>query len=487
MNTQSASKQSITPKSQDLSGWYNEVILAAQLADYAPVKGCMVIRPYGYAIWEFVQEYLGGLIKKGGVQNAYFPLFIPESYLRKEKQHVEGFSPELAVVTIGGGEELKEKLVVRPTSETMMYAMYAKWVKSHRDLPLLINQWNNVVRWEKRTYMFLRTTEFLWQEGHTVHKDEEGAVEFALKALDWYRVTYENLYALPGIIGTKSEQERFAGAKKTWTIELLMPDGKALQACTSHNLGDNFSKAFDIQYQDSDGSNKYAWQTSWGFSTRSIGGLIMSHGDDKGLVLPPGLAPIQAVIVPIIKNQEAGSKNHGEYVDTLYRALKNAGIRVHLDDREGYSPGRKFNEWELKGVPIRIEVGQREVEEGVVTIARRDSGAKLKVLPLSGTKLKTEVDSILRDIQKNLFKKAKKFLEDNTHTVDSYDEFKEIMKTKKGFIKAMWCENAACEKKIKEETKASTRVLPLNAKEEKGVCIYCGKEAHHRWYFGQSY
>ena len=484
MNTPSKSKQSLTPKSQDLSGWYNEVILSAQLADYTPVKGCMVIRPYGYAIWEGIQSYLDKQFKLLGVQNAYFPLFIPESLLQKEKDHLEGFSPELAVVTIGGGEELKERLVVRPTSETIAYVMYAKWIQSHRDLPLLLNFWNSVVRWEKRTYLFMRTTEFLWQEGHTVHETFEDADTFARTILALYKKFDEEILGIPVVIGRKSTTEKFAGANITYTLEALMPDGKALQLGTSHNLGDNFSRAFDIKFQDKEGKLQYAWQTSWAETTRVIGGLIMTQGDDKGLIMPPFIAPYQVVLLPIRKNKEEASQAHKDYVDSIFKELTDAGIRVHIDDRDGYSPGWKFNEWELKGVPVRIEIGQREVEEDVVTVARRDNGTKIKV---QSSKIKTEVDSLLKDIHTTLFSKAKTFLEENTHTVDSYDEFKEIMKTKRGFLKALWCENAECEKKIKEETKASTRVLPVDAKEEKGVCILCGKAATHRWYFGQSY
>ncbi len=502
-------KRTLTPKSEDFSGWYTDVILQAKLADYAPVKGCMVIRPYGYAIWERIQREFDTMIKAGGVENAYFPLFIPESFLKKEKEHVEGFSPELAVVTIGGGEELKEKLIVRPTSETVMYAMYAKWIKSHRDLPLLINQWNNVVRWEKRTYLFLRTTEFLWQEGHTAHATEKEAVDFAHQVLNWYKTLYEDFYAMPGIVGVKSNAEKFAGAKTTWTIEFLMPDGKVLQGSTSHNLGQNFSKVFDIQFQDEKGENQFVWQTSWGLSTRSIGGLIMMHGDDQGLVLPPKLAPIQVVIVPIKMKQDVGIRKQGEYVEKIKRELETAGIRVKVDDREGQSPGWKFNEWELKGVPIRIEVGEREMAEEMVTIVRRDTGEKVKSQSFDSaqdkkSKVKSIIENILEEIQNNLLSRAKEFLKANTHDVGDYETFKEIMKTKRGFIRAYWCEDPACEAKIKEETKASTRVLPLEEGPTSpllrqsygasatrlrgaGKCIYCRKEAKNKWYFGQAY
>ena len=489
----------ITPKSKDFSAWYNEVVLKAELADYAPVKGCMVIRPNGYAIWEAIQQYLDQKFKALGVQNAYFPLFIPESFLKKEKEHVEGFSPQLAVVTIGGGEELKEKLIVRPTSETIMYDMYAKWIKSHRDLPLLLNIWNNVVRWEKRTYLFLRTTEFLWQEGHTAHATFEDADTFAHTILSLYKTFDESVLAIPVVVGKKSQSEKFAGAHTTYTLEALMPDGKALQLGTSHNLGDNFAKAFNIRFQDEKGELKFAWQTSWAETTRVIGALIMVHGDDQGLVLPPKLAPVQVVIVPIKRQQATGSPStplragkqpasrqggQGEYVKKIFQELESARIRVKVDDREEYSPGWKFNEWELKGVPIRLEIGEKEIAEDSITVVRRDTGEKFKI---QSSEFRIKIEKLLEEIQKNLFERARKFLEENTHTVDSYDDFKQIMKTKRGFIRAFWCKDAGCETKIKAETKASTRVLPLDAKEEKGKCIYCGKEARHLWYFAQAY
>lgn len=482
-------KKELKKKSDNISDWYTDVVQKAELADYGPVKGTMVIRPYGYAIWENVQKIMDAMFKTDGVQNAYFPLFIPYSLMQKEKEHVEGFSPELALVTHAGGEELKEPLAVRPTSETIMYEMYAKWIHSWRDLPMKINQWNNVVRWEKRTYLFLRTSEFLWQEGHCAHATHEESEEMVFRALEWYRQTYEDYYAMPCILGRKSESEKFAGAAATYCVESLMPDGKALQACTSHDLGQNFSKPQNISFQDKEGKSEFVWQNSWGFSTRSIGGLIMVHGDDAGLMLPPKIAPVKIVIVPIVKPEE-GKTTH-TYVNHIYEWLATSvgmtdGIaRVELDEREGMSIGRKFNDWEVKGVPLRIEIGQKEVGEKTVTVVRRDTGEKQVISTEDG--FLGKISDLLQDIQKNLFNKAKKFLDENTHTVDSYDEFKKIMEGKRGFLRAFWCENPECEAKIKEETKTTTRCKPLGAKEEKGKCIYCQKEAKFRWYFAQAY
>lgn len=477
-------KKELKKKSVNLSDWYTDVILKAELADYAPVKGCMVIRPYGYALWEAVQEALNQMMKSAGVQNAYFPLFIPQSLLEKEKQHVEGFSPELAVVTIAGGEELKDPLVVRPTSETIMYAMYAKWVHSWRDLPILINQWNNVVRWEKRTYLFLRTTEFLWQEGHTVHETEDQAIDMVMKALEWYRRIYEEYFAMPVILGRKSEGEKFAGAKKTLTIEALMPDGKALQGATSHNLGQNFSKPFEISFQNKEGKLEFVWQTSWGLSTRSLGALFLTHGDDSGVVLPPNIAQIQVVIMPILRKDSTNAKELLAYCDEMKDELIEKGVRVRIDAREEPSAGRRFNEWEVKGVPLRFEVGEKELEAKSVTVARRDTGEKQTI---GCDKISVTTRKLLGDIQTALFTKAKKFLTDNTHDVGTFEEFKKIMSTTRGFIRAFWCEEAGCEAEIKAETKASTRCLPLDAKNEKGTCVHCGKPAPHRWIFAQAY
>lgn len=476
-------KKELKKKSENLSDWYTDVILKAELADYAPVKGTMVIRPYGYALWEAVQEIFNRMMRTRGVENAYFPLFIPHSLLEKEKEHVEGFSPQLALVTIGGGEKLKDPLVVRPTSETIMYAMYAKWVHSWRDLPILINQWNNVVRWEKRTYLFLRTTEFLWQEGHTAHETEKEAIDMALTAFEWYRQVFEDYLAIPVYQGTKSEAERFAGAKTTYTNEALMPDGKALQIATSHNLGQNFSKVFDIQFAARDGKRDYVWQTSWGLSTRALGGLFLTHGDDNGIILPPKIAPIQMIIMPIRKKDGDAKILLARGVE-LRETLTNSGIRVKVDTREEPSVGRRFNEWEVKGVPIRLEVGERELASDMVVLVRRDTGEKVTV---ARKEIITTVQKLLNDIQKSLFHKAKKFRDDNTRGAATYDEFKNIMSSTRGFIRAFWCEDAACEAKIKEETKASVRCLPLSAKKENGTCVYCGKKATHRWLFAQSY
>ena len=470
-------KKFLKTKSENLSEWYTDVILKAELADYAPVKGCMVIRPYGYALWESIQKFMDPLIKEHGVKNAYFPLFIPESYLNKEKEHVEGFSPQMAVVTYAGGEELKEKLIVRPTSETIMYEMYKQWTQSWRDLPILINQWNNVVRWEKRTYLFLRTSEFLWQEGHCAHADHKESMDTVLWALDIYKKTYMDLMATYGVAGVKSESEKFAGADKTYTFEILMPDGKALQGCTSHDLGQNFAKAFEWSVQDKDGNQLHPWQNSWGFSTRSIGGLIMVQSDDSGLILPPKVAPIQIIIVPI-----PGSENAKILAQELKKGLKE--FRVEIDEREGETAGFKFNKWEVKGVPIRLEIGEKEANSKSVTVVRRDTGNK-NIISIEN--LTETLNAAFEEIQNGLLAKHKKFTEENTHEINTYQEFKEIMEWPKGFISAFWCENPECEKKIKDETKASTRCLPLDFKEEKGKCIYCGKEAHHRWLFAQAY
>lgn len=473
-------KKYLIKKSLNLSDWYNNVVLQAELADYSPVKGCMVIRPYGYGIWEKIQYRLNRMISDAGVQNAYFPLFIPKSFLEKEKEHVEGFSPELAVVTIGGGEKLADPLVVRPTSETMMYEMFSKWIHSWRDLPLLINQWCNVVRWEKRTYLFLRTTEFLWQEGHTVHETHEQSGNEVNRALMMYKTFVEDYLAMPVICGTKSGQEKFAGAEKTTAIEALMPDGKALQVGTSHDLGQNFAKVFKISFQDKEGNKQFGWQTSWGMSTRIIGGIIMMHGDDQGLILPPKVAPIQAVLVPI----DCQDKELRAYTEKIAEDLEKENIRTKVDLRDEETAGYKFNEWELKGVPIRLEIGKKELKENTVTVYRREEKIKIKY-PREG--IQEIIVKMLKEIQKNLLDKAKIFLQENTRKVTDYKEFKEIMGTKKGFIKAFWCEDTKCEQKIKEETKATTRVLPFEEKEQQGNCIYCGNKAKYQWIFAQAY
>jgi prolyl-tRNA synthetase len=472
-------KRDLPKKSENLSDWYNKVILMAELADYGPAKGTMIYRPYGFAIWELVQKEMDRLIKERGVVNGYFPLFIPESLLRKEQAHVEGFSPELAIVTIGGGEELSEKLVVRPTSETIMYDAYSRWIHSWRDLPMMINQWNNVVRWEKRTYLFLRTTEFLWQEGHTAHATHDESWNIVRWAMSMYQKVYRELFAIPGHVGQKSESEKFAGADTTLTFEALMPEGKVLQSCTSHDLGQNFSKAFGISFLSPKGTTEHVWQTSWGFSTRSIGGLIMMHGDDAGLVLPPRLAPVQVVVLPVRIEEKVLAS-----CEEVAEVLRASGVRVKVDSLDNESLGSKINKWELKGVPIRIEVGAREIEQGTITAVRRDTQEKFNFLR---DKLKTEIKTALNHIQDNLYQKAEKFLIENTRRVDTYDMFKKTLLDDKGFLSAFWCESAKCETQIKEETKATARCLPLNAKEQSGVCIYCGCKAKHRWLFGQAY
>ncbi|MFH1601887.1 MAG: proline--tRNA ligase [Candidatus Shapirobacteria bacterium] len=471
-------KNLLKKRSVDLSEWYNDVILKAELADYAPVKGCMIIRPYGYALWEAIQQFLDKLIKERGVKNAYFPIFIPESFINKEKEHVEGFAPLFAVVTIAGGKKLKEKLIIRPTSEAIMYEMYKKWTTSWRELPILVNQWGNVVRWEKRTYLFLRTSEFLWQEGHCAHLTHKESLDQVIWALNAYQKTYNNLMATYGIPGIKSESEKFAGAYKTYTLELLMPNGKALQACTSHDLGQNFSKAIGWTVQDQNKSTVHPWQNSWGFSTRSIGSLIMVHGDDSGLILPPNIAPIQIIVVPI-PGQEIATK----FAQKIFDQLKNK-FRIEIDLVDDESAGFKFNKWELKGVPIRLEIGAKEANANEITLFRRDTCKKVKV-PVS--ELESTIQKLLDKIQHNLFEKHKKFTRQNTPVIDSYNEFKDIMSTTRGFLSAFWCEDLKCEAKIKKETKATIRCLPLDSKKEKGKCIYCGKKSHYRWLFAQSY
>ena len=473
--------EKITPRSQDYSRWYTEVVQRAELADYAPVKGCMVIRPYGYALWENIKEALDRRFKATGHVNAYFPLFIPMSFIEKEAEHVAGFSPELAVVTHGGGKKLEEPLVVRPTSETVIGHMYAKWVRSWRDLPILINQWCNVVRWEKRPRLFLRTTEFLWQEGHTAHATAEEALEETLRMLDIYADFAENDAAIPVIKGRKSESEKFAGAVTSYTIEAMMGNRWALQAGTSHFLGQNFARAFDIKYLDQNNELQYCWTTSWGVSTRMVGAIIMVHGDDQGLILPPRLAPIQVVIVPIWKSADERERVLAAAEEVRARL---GGLRCELDAREEYTPGWKFNYWETKGVPLRVEIGPRDVAEGQVVLARRDTGQKLAV-PQQG--LAERVSELLDEIQRNLFRRAKKFLDDNSYHLDDYEEFKRIIGEDGGFIYTHWCGSADCEARIKEETKATIRCLPLDQPGTKGRCIYCGKEADQIALFARAY
>jgi len=471
-------KKELKKRSENLSDWYRDVILKAELADYGPCKGTMVIRPYGYAIWERVREIFDSWIKEYGVENAYFPLLIPMSLLEKEEKHVAGFSPELAVVTHGGGKKLSEPLVVRPTSETVMYHMYSKWISSHRDLPMMINQWNNIVRWELRTYLFLRTTEFLWQEGHTSHATKKEAVEMQETALAWYRKIYEEYFAMPVVVGEKSVAERFAGAEATFSVEALMPDGKALQAATSHNLGQNFSKAFDISFQDKNSKNKFVWQTSWGLSTRSLGGLFLVHGDDHGVLVPPKLAPVQVVIVPVRVEKPLVA-----YARQVEGVLGKVGVRVRVDVREGQSMGRKINDWEVKGVPLRMEIGDKEKSAESVTLVRRDNGEKVGA---GLAEVGDVVGQMLDEIQKDMFDRAKRFLEENTHEVKNYEEFRDVMAKKRGFVKVWWKEDGKVEARIKEETKATPRVRLLDS-EGKGKCFVTGKETSELWYFAQAY
>ena len=478
-------KKGLTPKTENISDWYNDIVVLGDLADYSDVKGSMIIKPNGYAIWEKVQSYLDAKFKEGEIQNVYFPLFIPMSLLEKEKDHLEGFSPELAVVTHAGGEELSEPYAVRPTSETIMYATFAKWIKSYRDLPLLVNQWCNVVRWEKRTHPFLRTSEFLWQEGHTVHKTAEEAESMTLKALEWYRSFFEEVFAISAYVGVKSESEKFAGADKTYTIELVMPDGKALQSATSHNLGQNFSKVFEIEYLDDTNNKQNPYQTSWGLSTRSIGGLILVHGDNAGLVIPPRAAPIQVVVLTLPDKDEAKQKQINDYAQKVVDDLKRAGLIVKLDADNDQSFGNRANKWELKGVPFRMEVGLKEIEKGEVGWARRDTFEK-GAMPAKD--VFEEIPKVLDHIQSELLNKSMQTKEDLTKEVNNYDEFKNFIEDK-CFVRAFWCEEAECEKIIKQETKATTRCLELEnvSMKEDAKCVRCGKPALRKWLFAQSY
>ena len=472
----------ITPRSENFSDWYNQVVIAAELADYAPVRGCMVVRPYGWALWENLQAALDKRFKETGHVNAAFPLFIPMSFMEKEKEHVEGFSPELAVVTVGGGEKLEEPLVVRPTSETIIGHMYAKWIKSYRDLPILINQWGNVVRWELRTKLFIRTLEFYWQEGHTAHATEREAQEETLRMLDIYADFAVNEAAVPVIPGRKTDNEKFSGAVDSYTIEAMMGDTRALQAGTSHFLGQNFSKAFDIQYLDRNNQLQYVWTTSWGLSTRFIGAIIMIHGDDQGLILPPKVAPTQIVIVPIFRNDEEKSKVM-QVVEKIQTELNE--YRVEVDDREEVTPGYKFNDWELRGVPLRIEVGPKDVAKGTVALARRDFPGKEGRNFVSQENLSLQVGEMLSMIQSTLFEKAVAFRDANTHEPENFTSFKEIIGH--GWAFAWWCGGNHCEQKIKEETKATIRCIPLEQPDGEGRCIYCGEPAVEKVYFAKAY
>ena len=484
--------EKLPTRAEDFSEWYNQLVLKAQLADYAPVRGCMIVRPYGWALWENIQQALDRRFKATGHQNVAFPLFIPKSFIEKEKHHVEGFSPELAVVTIGGGEELAEPLIVRPTSETIIGHMWSKWIQSYRDLPVLMNQWNSVVRWELRTKLFLRTLEFYWQEGHTAHATREEAVDETTQMLHVYTDFAVNEAAIPVIPGAKSEAEKFAGADVTYAIEAMMGDGKALQAGTSHFLGQNFAQAFDVKYLDQNGVLQHCWTTSWGLSTRFIGAIIMVHGDDQGLVLPPRLAPTQVVIVPIFRTEEekaAVFKTAKELKDRLAKA----NLRVVLDEREGFSPGWKFNDWEMRGVPLRVELGPKDVAKQSAMLARRDRPGKEGKTVASLGDLPATVEKFLAEIQQALFDKALAFRRANTRETKSYDEFKKAVES--GFAFAHWCGSGECEAAIKEETRATMRCIPLDpdavlghdSAAGSGTCVHCGKPAKARAIFARAY
>ncbi|GAB3182219.1 proline--tRNA ligase [Telluribacter humicola] len=489
--------KALPSRSENYSEWYNELVRRADLAENSAVRGCMVIKPYGYSIWEKMQRALDDMFKETGHTNAYFPLFIPKSYLSKEADHVEGFAKECAVVThyrlkndpdgkgvvVDPDAKLEEELIVRPTSETVIWSTYKNWIQSYRDLPLLINQWANVVRWEMRTRLFLRTAEFLWQEGHTAHATAQEAIAETEQMLEVYATFAEEWMAVPVVRGVKTPNERFAGALETYCIEALMQDGKALQAGTSHFLGQNFAKAFDVKFQDRDGKLEHVWGTSWGVSTRLMGALIMAHSDDSGLVLPPKLAPIQVVIVPIFKNEEQLGQLR-EKADEIRKELKKMGISVKFDDSDANKPGWKFAEYELRGVPVRLAMGMRDLENGTVEVARRDTKTK-ETVSLEG--ISTHISNLLDDIQQSIYNKALAFREDNTTKVDTYEEFKAVLDGKAGFVLAHWDGTPETEERIKEETKATIRCIPLNAPVEKGTCILTGKPSSRRVVFARSY
>jgi len=484
-------------RENDFSGWYNELVKRADLAENSSVRGCMVIKPYGFSIWEKMQSKLDSMFKDSGHQNAYFPLFIPKSYLSKEADHVDGFAKECAVVThyrlksddkgngvvVDPDAKLEEELIVRPTSETVIWNTYKNWIQSYRDLPILVNQWANVVRWEMRTRLFLRTSEFLWQEGHTAHETKSEAEEETIKILNIYSSFLEETMAIPVLKGTKSESEKFAGAEQTYCVEALMQDSKALQAGTSHFLGQNFAKAFDVQFATSGGKKEYVWGTSWGVSTRLVGALIMTHSDDKGLVLPPNLAPIQVVLIPIFNSDEE-YKVVINKLDLIGKNLKSSNISYKIDERKNHKPGWKFSEYELKGIPIRLVVGPKDIDNNTVEVARRDNLTKEVI---DEETLIDKVKNLLDEIQKNLFNKAKNFRENNSHIVDNYDDFKKIFKHKNGFVYAHWDGSIETENLIKKETKATIRCIPLNYGKEKGKCIVTGKPSNGLVVFGKAY
>jgi prolyl-tRNA synthetase len=477
-------EEKLPTRAQDFSEWYNQLVLKAQLADYAPVRGCMVVRPYGWALWENIQQALDRRFKATGHQNVAFPMLIPKSFIEKEKHHVEGFSPELAVVTIGGGEELAEPLIIRPTSETIIGHMWSKWIQSYRDLPVLMNQWNSVIRWELRTKLFLRTLEFYWQEGHTAHATREEAEEETRQMLDIYTDFALSDAAIPVIPGKKSDAEKFAGADVTYSIEAMMGDGKALQAGTSHFLGENFAKAFEVRYLDKSGQLQYCWTTSWGLSTRFIGAIIMVHGDDQGLILPPRLAPYQVVIVPIFKTEE----EKGSVLETA-RSLKSelvkANIRVTLDERDAQSAGWKFNDWEMRGVPLRVELGPKDVAKQSAVLARRDRPGREGKISAALADLPATIERLLVEIQQSLHDKALSFRKSNTHDAKNLEDLKKAVET--GFAFSPWCGSGDCEAKIKEETRATMRCIPLDQTGGGGTCVGCGQPARESAIFGRAY
>jgi prolyl-tRNA synthetase len=477
-------EEKLPTRAEDFAEWYNQLVIKSDLADYAPVRGCMVVKPYGWALWENITTWLDAEFKKTGHVNAAFPTLIPLSFFEKEKEHVEGFSPQLAVVTHGGGEELEEKLVVRPTSETIIGYMYSKWIKSWRDLPLLIVQWGSVLRWEIRTKLFLRTAEFYWHEGHTAHSTSEEATEEMYRILDIYDRFCLEEAAIPVFKGPKSDSERFPGAQITTSIEAMMQDKRALQAGTSHYFGTNFAKAFEIQFLNKENTLQYAETTSWAISSRIIGAMIMVHGDDQGLVMPPRLAPIQAVIVPIFKNDMEKSKVM-EVADRVFSELKAAGIRVKMDDRDNVSSGFKFNDWEMRGVPVRVEIGPKDVEKNSVALARRDKPGKEGKVFVQQEGLAATISNLLVEIQAALLQRATEFRDANIHEPKDYDDLKQIVTD--GWAFSYWCESRECEAKVKEDTKATTRNIPVNQPEQEGTCIVCGKPSKRKVYFAKSY
>ncbi len=469
----------ITNIDEDFARWYTDIVIKSDLADYTDTKGCIVIKPYGYAIWENIKEYTDKAFKRTGVKNVYFPLLIPENLLQKEKDHVEGFAPEVAWVTEAGGGELEEKLCIRPTSETVISTMYSKWLKSWRDLPYVYNQWCNVLRWEKETRPFLRSREFLWQEGHTIHETANEAKERTMQMLEVYSDVVENLLAIPVIKGIKTEKEKFAGAEETYTIETMMYDGKALQTATSHYFGQNFTKPFDVKFQNRDGKEEYAYQTSWGITTRLIGAIIMAHGDNRGLKLPPKVAPTQVVVVPVAMHKDGVKEKATELFNNLEK-----DFRAEIDVREQYSPGYKFNDWEMRGVPIRIEIGPRDIENGVCVLVRRDTAEKI-VVNLKEVNIK--VAEMLEDIQNNMYKVCKERMEQKTTIAYTLDEFIQKMNTNQGFIKTMWCGDVECENKIKDITSAKSRCMPFIQENLSDKCVCCGKHANKMVVWGRQY